>query len=52
MAELSSVKMSYIAVKMGEEESWLSIYCGNIGKCNTVQITRDRVTFTVMCFIS
>ena len=51
MAAVCSVKMFYIAARMGEEESWLSGYCATIGKCNTVQIMRDRVTFNVMCCI-
>jgi len=33
MAAVCSVKMFYIAGRMEEEESWLSVYCGTIGKC-------------------
>jgi len=34
MAEVCSVKMFYIAARIGEEENWLSGYCGYIGKYN------------------
>jgi len=36
MGEVCIVKIFYIAVRIGEEESWLSGYCGNVGKCNLV----------------
>ena len=32
MAAASNVKKLYIAVRRGEEESWLSVYCVDIGK--------------------
>jgi len=51
MAAVCNVKLFYIVARMGEGESWLSVYCIDIGKCNTVQITRDRVTFNLTCFI-
>jgi len=43
--------MFYISVRIGEEDSWLSGYCGNIGKYKTVQITSDTVTFIFRCLI-
>jgi len=51
MAAVCSVKMFYILVRMWEEESWLSGCCGYTGKCNTVQMTRDIVTFNLRCLI-
>ena len=33
MSAVCSVKMFYVAARIREEESWLSVYCGTVGKC-------------------